>query len=169
MSAIKGLHESGLKVDTEQYIDILDKKIGAIPKIVRTSAPAINAILADELLKAKKENIDFRLDINISQELKINACDLCVILGNTIENAIEACRLLPDEFERFVSVSILQNGCSVLIDVKNPVIESGNTISQKSGKHGYGLRNVRKIVTKYGGDVEIKHFDNMFYVSVIIP
>ena len=96
ISAIKELYISGLKTDVEEHINILNNKIYFTPNVVRTPILSLNAILMDELRKAKKEDIDVILDINITKNLKINTFDLCVILGNTIENAINACCLLPD-------------------------------------------------------------------------
>ena len=169
ISAIKELYQQDLKFNTERYINALDDKINDIPKIVRTSIPAINAILVDGLRKATKENIDVRLDINISQDTIINDFDLCVLLGNTLENAINACCLLPKGDKRYINVSILQSNSLMLIDVKNPFISSINAVSQKERKHGYGLKNVRKVVKKYGGYIKIHDTYDIFHVSLIIP
>ncbi len=57
----------------------------------------------------------------------------------------------------------------MLIDVKNPFISSINAVSQKERKHGYGLKNVRKVVKKYGGYIKIHDTNDIFHVSLIIP
>lgn len=169
MSTIKELQNMDLKNEAEQYIHILDDKIEEMPKIVRTAIPEINAILVDELQKAENENIDVQLDINVTNTLKISIFDFCILLGNTFENAIDACSVLPLEAERVITIKILQNDDVLLIDVINPFDPDAVSAPRSGRKHGYGMRNIQEVVKKYGGDMDIKTTDNLFQISIIIP
>ncbi|NMA67607.1 MAG: GHKL domain-containing protein, partial [Clostridiaceae bacterium] len=104
ISSITELYENSFKPESERYIKDLNGKINAVPKILRTDDSIINSLIMDELRKAKKESIDVRLDVNLSNTMKIDPIDLCVILGNTLENAIDACCVLQDEAKRFIDL-----------------------------------------------------------------
>jgi len=167
MSAIKALHKMDLKPTAENYTAILDESIKEIPKIIRTTVPEISAILVHGFQMAKKENIRIQLDINISTKIKVNSLDLCILLGNTIDNAINACSNLSNVIERLIDIKILQCDELFLIEVRNPFDLTNNAKAKK--ERGYGLKNVRRVVQKYNGDIKIQQLDNEFHVSLIIP
>jgi hypothetical protein len=169
VSAVKELHDKDFKTEAEQYVSKLENKIIDIPKVLRTSDSVVNALIMNELRKAKNKNIEVRLDINFSKAINIEPIDLCVLIGNTLDNAIEACLALPNESDRIIDLRILQDGCLILIDIKNPYDPAVIKISQNNRKRGYGLKNVRKVVQKYRGDIEIMNTDNVFHISIIIP
>lgn len=166
---IKDLYKNDMKTDADSYIKELEDTINSIPKIVNTPVPGINAVLTEGFRNAKKDNIDIRLDINVSKTIKFENYDLCIILGNLIENAINACLLLPPDIERYIELKILQDVSSILIETKNPYDPEICNIPRKRTKHGYGLKNVTKIVNKYGGNLDIKTTDGTFQITIIIP
>ena len=169
VSAVTELYGNNFRTESEQYIIELNNRLNDVPKVLRTSDSVINTLIMNELSKAKKEKIEVRLDINFSKAEKIDPIDLCILLGNTIDNAVEACLMLPVESERVIDLHILQDGCAILIDIINPYDSASKKTSQNDRKRGYGLKNVRKVVQKYGGDIEIKNLGNIFHVSMIIP
>ena len=169
MSAIKELYDGNLKSESFQYIYSLEEKINAIPKVIRTANPIIDALIMNELRKAKKDNIEVFLDVNISNSIKMEAIDLCVILGNTLENAIDACRVLPNGTPRTIEVQILQDESILLLSLKNPYDPNSAAVSKEARTHGYGLKNVYKVIKKYGGDIEVTSTRNTYQVSMIIP
>ncbi len=169
MSAIKELYDGNLKGESFQYIYALEEKVNAIPKVIRTSNPIIDALIMNELQKAKKDNIEVFLDVNISNTIKMDAIDLCVILGNTLENAIDACRALPEGKLRTIDVQILQDESILLINLKNPYEPTSAIVSKENRTHGYGLKNVYKVIKKYGGDMEVTSTRNTYQISLIIP
>ena len=169
ISAVTALYGNNFIAESEQYINKLNNTLKDIPKVLRTSDSIINTLIMSELRKAKNENIEVQLDINFSKTEKIDSIDLCVLLGNTLENAIEACAALSSEAKRVIDLHILQDGSLILIDIINPYDPENKKISQNKRKHGYGLKNVRKVVNKYSGDIEIKNTDNVFQVSMVIP
>ena len=167
--AITALQGNNFKTEAEQYITTLNNKIDGIPKVLRTSDSIVNTLIMNEIRRAKTENIEIRLDINFSKTENIDPIDLCVLLGNTLENAIDACRMLPHESERVIDLKILQDDSLILIDIVNPYDPNIEIIPQNDRIHGHGLRNVRKVIQKYDGNIEIQNTDNLFHISMIIP
>lgn len=128
-----------------------------------------DAILSDKQNSIKEENISIEFDGTIPTS--INEADLCIILGNAIDNAIEASRVLDGE--KIISIyGGFSHGYFILI-VTNPTRSSagGNgfipfTTKPDSSEHGFGLLNIKSVVDKYDGYMKIENKDNMFTLSL---
>ena len=98
--------------------------------------------------------------------------EFCVLLGNLLENAIEACAVSIGE--RFIKVAIQQTGSSMLSMIvdntssKPPIWEKGRLVSCKHEGFGMGTESVRIITKRYHGDARFKWKDGMFYVSIML-
>lgn len=102
------------------------------------------------------------LDVQIPRELSVTAADLYILLGNTLDNAIEACAALPPE-QREINIKLKTHNRILFYEIENPYAPSyGNRV--RGGLHGYGLQNVRRCVEKYQGTLEIQKGDNIFRV-----
>ncbi len=105
-------------------------------------------------------------------ELPVEGMDLCVILGNLLDNALEAVRLLREE-ERRVKLTIRMSKGILLMQVENPYIgeiivdRQGGIRSSKTGDHGIGLISVERTVVKCGGSMSIEHENGIFKASVL--
>ena len=99
----------------------------------------------------------------VSQELCISPVDLYVIIGNTVDNAVEACAQLP-ETERKIHIILRQANHMLFYEISNPFDSSGY---KKPGQiHGYGLKNVEKCVKNNHGNMEILRENMSFTVSI---
>lgn len=103
----------------------------------------------------------------------IDPIDLCVLLGNTLDNAIEACEKLPIDQEKIISVSCDCNSGFLLLSVVNPVsgkvaIRNGQIATTKDNEtlHGFGLYSLKTVVKKYDGEVKLHTTDNAFTVEI---
>lgn len=135
----------------------------------------VNAVLNSKEQLALGSNIqcDFQIDLETSP--KIDDIDLCSILGNTIDNAIEALKKVPQLSKRTLSLKARYTNGFFSYEIKNTKI---NKIQKKGGRfltdkiekeaHGIGLRNVQTIVEKYNGDMEISYTDDTFTVTIVI-
>ena len=135
----------------------------------------VNAVLNNKEQLALDSNIqcDFQIDLETSP--KIDDIDLCSILGNTIDNAIEALRKVPKLSERILSLKARYTNGFFSYEIKNSKI---NEIQKKGGRfltdkiekeaHGIGLRSVQTIVEKYNGDMDISYTDDTFTVTIVI-
>lgn len=101
-------------------------------------------------------------DVQIPPDCPVNDFDLCVIFGNLLDNALEACQKLPADSDRFIKVYAHMVKNCLLIEVANSMAQSGKQ------KDGIGLRNVRAAAEKYNGTVQITAQDHIFRVSVLL-
>ncbi len=126
----------------------------------------ISGILSIELQSANANQIPFHLNVWVSEYLNIAPQDLFVILGNSIDNAIEECSTLPPEYKRYINVSIKQKDQLIVIKIDNPCREIQ---TPKAGNvHGYGLKNVQKCVEKYKGELQYGMENGVFRFFALI-
>lgn len=107
-------------------------------------------------------SIRWECDVQIPPDCPVDDFDLCVIFGNLLDNALEACRKLPSDSERFIQVCAHMVKKCLLIEITNSMPQSGNR------KDGIGLRNVRETAGKYNGTLQITEHDNIFCASVLL-
>lgn len=145
-----------------QNIDILCKNI------------TVDSILKYYMNTAVENNIDFKVNANIPQDINIDNLELSVVIGNCVENALEACNNITYEGKKYINIKAKIKGSQLVIKIINSfngqVIKENNIIkTSKSGEeHGIGLSNVRNIVQKYKGYFNVKHDHNEFEVYIIM-
>lgn len=134
---------------------------------------AIDSIINYKLNEAEKDNIEISCDIMIPSDLKVSSFDMAVILGNLIDNAIEAVRKV--ENNRQIEIRIKYFKGLVLITTENSydgtVIEKdGLILSRKEDtrNHGLGLKSIQATVEKNGGITKIEHTDSKFIVNILM-
>lgn len=127
----------------------------------------IDTILRFKYAKAIQKNIVVKIDGFAMQKLPILDEDLCVVLGNMLDNAIEASEKVTDRWIN-VSIGLRKNGLVIVVENSfDGIIKKnihGNIISIKENKehHGYGLKSIRKTVEKYDGELVVEIRGNIF-------
>lgn len=154
--------------EAEKYIC----KLLAVPycqsKLCHSGNDVIDAILNCKMVEAANMHINFSYQVQLPESLNISSIDICAILSNQIDNALDACQNILEESKRFVRVTIWQRESFLFFKVKNSVFSNpftvGNKlISNKEGEgHGLGLINIRDTVQKYGGVLDNQFSDNQF-------
>jgi two-component system, LytTR family, sensor histidine kinase AgrC len=135
---------------------------------------AVDSILKYYMSIAMNDNIDFKVNINIPQEINIEDLDLSIIIGNCVENAIEACSNIIDKTPKYINIKAEIRGLQLVIRIKNSfngqVAKENNIIkTSKNGQgHGIGLSNVRNIAERYNGFFNVKYNNNEFEVQIIM-
>lgn len=131
----------------------------------------VNAILADKSETAESIGADIRFQGIVYED--ISAVDICTILANALDNAIEACEKIPDGEPKIISVKCSYVKHIQFICITNPTAENVRIInnaaqSSKNDKniHGIGLYNIRRTVAKYDGEFEISCKDNQFVLDI---
>lgn len=117
----------------------------------------------------KKEAEEFSVllecDVQILKKCTVDEFDLCVLLGNLLDNAIKACIRINDGKYRFVEIQAQQvKNCLLFVSKNGTVIEDVKEI-----KKGTGLLNIYETVRKYDGTVSMKVQGHIFEISVLIP
>ena len=135
---------------------------------------AVDSILKHYMSIARKNNIEFKVNLNIPENINIDNIDLSIVIGNCIENAIEACNNIIDKSKKYININAEIKGFQLIVKIKNSfngqVIKDDNVIkTSKNGEgHGIGLSNIRNVTEKYNGYLNIKYNDKEFEVNIIM-
>lgn len=132
----------------------------------------VDALLADKQRAASRTGTEIRFEGALPSDI-IRPADLCIIFGNTIDNAIEACTSLSSETKRVITVKCACNSGFIFIDIINPVLKrveiNGHipkTSKEEKEMHGFGLYSVEKALKQYDGDLKVECDDKYFHVSM---
>lgn len=134
----------------------------------------VDSILKYYMSIAFNNNIDFKVNLNIPEDINIDNLDLTVAIGNCVENAIEACNKMSNDCKKYINIKAEIRELQLVIKIENSfngqVLKEGNVIktSKAVEGHGIGLSNVRKITEKYNGYFNVKYNENKFEVHIII-
>ena len=129
-------------------------------------------MLADKQKKAEPNNIKIDFNGAIPTEA-ITPTDLCVIFGNTIDNAMEACEKLNDNSDKTIKVECKCNSGFMFLNMSNPVDKkvsiknnSIKTTKTNSALHGFGLYSLNKVIKKHDGEIKLSCDDNIFVLDI---
>lgn len=172
LSVIRGYIQLGASERAYNYIDKLAQKDYTIKEISNCGNIDIDTILNYTLYEATEKNISFSLEINVPANINISSFDIVVILGNLLDNAIEAASKVKDD-DKKIDIIIKHETNILFIHIKNTFngaisYEKNNIITSKKDRknHGIGLNNIQNILKKYNGILEIDHNDKEFCVNV---
>lgn len=179
MQIVYGMAELGEYDELKEFLEPIYKDILRTSKALKTSIPAVNALIMAKSAEAESAKINFYPEIKSNlKEIALKDWELCRILGNLIDNAFRA---VSEEglSKRDVLLDITETKESYLIEVS----DTGNGISEgirgkmflpgfttkKDDGHGMGLYIVSKLVTKYGGSIDCNQIDGRTSFKVGIP
>ena len=141
-----------------------------------TGNTAVDTILSHKKKQAEAKNIAWECSVHIPGTCCINEFDLCVLFGNLLDNAIEACENLPpnSDKDKYINIQAGTVKKCFLLEVNNPTDASsgqviGATSKKTPGKHGIGLLNISDVVESYNGVTDISIKDGIFTISILIP
>lgn len=153
--------------DSEQLRQIAQAAEDAYERVKDISAvgnPVVDALLNQYLRSAKENQIQVLLDITIPEVLAISTLLLSVVIGNTFDNAIEACRLIAPE-KRMIHLQLRKQNRILFYSIENPYIDAVTQL--RVGKHhGYGLKNVERAVNQNNGNFQLEKVDGNFIVQI---
>ena len=157
--------------DMERYQEQI-QDIRLAEEIIYSANPVVNAILKVKSVKAKEKEIPMQVTTLLPQRVSVDIGDMGVLYGNLLDNAIEAAMAVEQE-KRYVHVeSKFQEG-RLLLSIKNSKPSGTSSYQQTSKKdkikHGRGIRSVRKVAEKYGGELLLKdqgeHFEAVLLLN----
>lgn len=155
-----------------KYLDSMEESAQAALRRFSTGSALLDGLLSQKAKDAQDAEVSFEADLSAPILKKMNEADLCSLFGNLLDNAIEATRQQADKRLRYVHVSMRRFANQLTIFIENGFSgeihrRDGLPTTTKSGStHGYGLRNVRSIARKYGGEVTFEHARTEFTVTV---
>ena len=168
ISCIRSMLKAERYDEISEYLGNITDMLPADKLSFNTGNFISDAILSDKQNRIKKENITIEFDGTIPTS--INEADLCIILGNAIDNAIEAC--LAFDGEKKIMIYGGFSHSYFILKISNPTnkTESNNifpfTTKPNRTEHGFGLLNIKSVVDKYSGYMKIDNKDNVFTLSL---
>ena len=158
----------------KNYLDLLDTDLQTVDTVIKTGNPMTDAILNSKISLAKAKGIEVVADAHIPVKLKSSEIDLCCILGNLFDNAIEASMKLPED-QRLIRVYMDMKNTQLYISFTN--FTAGNKLpkegklfrSTKGGGHGFGLVRIDAIVERLDGYISRNSEDGAFTTEILLP
>lgn len=164
MQAMRALASEANVAEVNKMMAETQELFESLTTVVDVGNSVVSAILNEYQEITKDANIPFDFDVSVPQNLGISAVDLYVLLGNTLDNAIEACQSLPME-ERYIRIQMRIYHNILFYQIENPYAKE--YLQRSRGKsHGYGLQNVQKCVEKHDGHMSISQNENKFVLSM---
>ena len=174
IQTMKVLAANGDMEGIKAYLDELDTDLNRVDTVVKTGNPMADAILNSKLSLARSKCITVRCDAHIPVRLKMSELDLCCIIGNLFDNAIEASLSLP-EAERLIRVYMDMKGTQLYISFTNftsakKLTKVGKRFQTSKGEgHGFGLVRIDNIVERLDGYLSRNSEDGAFTTEILIP
>lgn len=174
IQTMKALAANGDMDGLRAYLDELDTDLNTVDTVVKTGNAMADAILNSKISLARSRNIPVHVDAHIPVKLRMSELDLCVILGNLFDNAIEASLPLPED-RRMIRVYMDMKGTQLYISFTNFTAEKKRS---KSGKlfrttkgdgHGLGLIRIDNIIERLDGYLSRNSEDGAFTTEILIP
>lgn len=173
MSALQALIETDNKASALQYFQSMYELINYKDEYAKSGNTEVDSILNYKIHEAKRDKIEIDLDLHIPEKLNIQPFDLIAIIGNLLDNAIEATSKLKEDKKIEISMELDRN--VLYLSVTNPfhgqLLYKDNKLktTHKDGEnHGLGLSSAQKSIEKYNGMINIKHTDKVFCVEVLL-
>lgn len=169
---IEGLAKQGEDEKICTYIDELRRTFVDSKQMVHTGEYETDSLINYLLGNAKNHQIDVTCDIKIPEDIDVSRCKLNVIVGNLLENAIEAAAQAD---EKRIVLTMQFSAGILFLQIKNtyngPVrVEGGHVLGKKSqNNHGIGLRSVQDLVREQNGSLDISVTDQFFVAEGMIP
>lgn len=173
IQALSAQLDSGEYEKARKYLDEMNQAILRIDTVIKTGNTMVDAILNSKISLMKSQEINVEAEARVPASLSVPDVELCIIIGNLLDNAMEACAgLAPGR--RFVHIYIHVKGAQLYMSFTNSAGKKQKKVgdlflSSKGGGHGLGLVRVDALVAKNGGYLTRASEDGGYTTEVILP
>ncbi len=141
--------------EIQEYLRTAQSDMDAITPIRFCENETVNLILSAFAAKAKQAGIRLTVDTKLPSSLPFSDTELCSLLSNALENAIQASKHIPDSNKRIILLRAYSKNSKLCIDIRNsyqiePDFHQGLPVSNEQG-HGFGTKSMVNIIEKHGG------------------
>ncbi len=174
IQVLKSYADLGEIEDVKRYLDELDVDLNTVDMALRTGNKMTDVILNSKISLARAKDISVMADAHVPVALTTAEIDLCIIIGNLFDNAIEASMCLPKE-ERMIRVYMDMKNTQLYMSFTNRTAwkkqrkENGRFASRKGHGHGYGLVRIDTIIERYHGYISRNSEDGAFTTEILLP
>lgn len=171
LTALLAMYRAGRQEELGAYLTGLSRQMDALPKVRFTENITVNAILQDTAARAAEGNISFHASAAIPAQLPIPAEDLCCLLMNLLDNALEAAAQVPAEEDRFIRFHCHIKGGFLGVKCENSFAgtldQDADTGAFRSTKadadaHGFGMKQMQNMAEKYHSLLVVSYTDTVF-------
>lgn len=167
MIVVKAYLESGRMSDAREYISSIDGSINGVMNRIRTGNFVSDALLNSKATVAAKTQTSISFSGYIPPT-GIRSDDLCTVLSNLIDNAIEACEKVSGD--RSIAVEAKCTDSYLILSITNPTVTKNpnklRTSKKDTVNHGLGIKNVERAIKRYNGVLSLNNYDNIFTADV---
>ena len=174
---IEAIYQCLIQGDTKEavrYCEDLRTPVRQISQTVWTGDKALDYLISSKMALAEQEQIKTKVNIEYPHNTNIRSVDLTTVLGNLLDNALEAAKAAPENL-RFLNLTIRRINAMLIIKVENgygstPVQEDGKLLTSKKDKafHGWGLKSVQTAADRYDGTIRTDYKDHVFQSVVTL-
>lgn len=173
IQVLKGYLAMGDSEAASRYLDALEADLNTVDMALKTGNKMTDVILNSKISLARSKGIQVTADAHIPAALSIAETDLCIIVGNLFDNAIEACMALPEE-DRMIRVYMEMKNRQLYLSFTNSTAlkkqkKAGRRfVSTKGAGRGYGLARVDAIIDRYQGYLSRNSEDGAFTTEILL-
>ena len=174
IQVLKNYADMGDMEAVKGYLDELAEDLNTVDLALKTGNKMTDVILNSKISLARSKEIQVRADAHVPVTLTTAQIDLCIILGNLFDNAIEACLQLPSK-ERMIRIYMDMKNTQLYISFTNTTAqrkqkkENGRFASTKGSDRGYGLVRIDTIIERYQGYIRRGSEDGAFTTEILLP
>ena len=174
MAGVWGFIKEGNLNEANACIESIVDKLKSADSVFDTGYPALDAMLRFKNQRMDSNSIRFDSFIALPEQISVDVMDLCVILGNGLDNAIEACANVQWKHDKYVRLSMSVKSRYISISIENPTeyVSVANRIPRTNKtdtfSHGLGLNSIQAVTQKYDGSFNISCDNNVFKMAAML-
>lgn len=173
LQAMKAYVMMGQVEKLKDYLKLLELDLDQVNQLIESGNVNLDAILNSKISLALKSGIEVDYKATCPEQLSVSDIDLCALIGNLIDNAVEACEAMEEEkpyIRLYIGVMKQQLYISITNSTKEKVRKFDHEyISQKRGNHGHGLKRINLVVERYGGYINRQNEPGVFVTEIMLP
>lgn len=172
LNAIQGLLESGEKGEAESLLTQFRQQFEEEQLPLFCENAVVNAQITEFYIRCKNYNISFKENIHLPSDTGINNYELCILLGNLLENAWDACTHPDFTGEKWITLNIKLTSTQIAVRVQNSfdgiVEQQGEALASRKNNEGLGIKSVRAVAARYRGEYMPDWDKNIFTAYVLL-
>lgn len=166
---LERLTEQGALDQISGYLRSMHQETYKATGNIHTGNLTADALIDIKELDALARNVSFTCELQLPKQLPLKDFDLCIVLGNLLDNAIQGASCVPDGQRRHIILQSWTVKRNFLLEIKNTATNESGLLHFGTDQYGTGLHNVENIIEKYNGMMDISYESSLFCVSILIP
>lgn len=194
LQSMKAYVKMGQFEKLEEYLALLEEDLDNVNQLIESGNVNLDAILNSKLSLALKNGIEVDYKATCPEKLSVSDIDLCALIGNLIDNAVESCEKVADGQAKPCGAAEGTEGAGLMQEGRKPFIRlyigvlkkqlyisvtnatnevvrklDSEYITNKRGNHGHGLKRIDLVVEKYGGYINRQNEPGVFVTEIMLP